>query len=89
MEMISKSFFYLYNLKDEMVFIQVKKLNRRVLFNALYCGFFKWSCVWSLFLISIYIWSEVISGTPPLRSSFFYRCDHLINLFGALKVKYF
>jgi len=41
MEMISKSFFYLYNLKDEIVFIQVKNLNRRVLFNALFCDFFK------------------------------------------------
>jgi len=40
MEMISKSFFYLYNLKDEMVFIQVKNLNRGVLFNALYFDFF-------------------------------------------------
>jgi len=39
MEMISKSFFYLYNLKDEMVFIQVKNLNRGVLFNALYFDF--------------------------------------------------
>jgi len=40
MEMISKTFFYLYNLKDEMAFIQVKNFNRKLLFNALYFDFF-------------------------------------------------